>query len=88
MATRRIIDADEEQRLRALIAEATSLADMPVTAQPDPAQRQKTARALDAWLRDRRETTRVLVTRRDYQIRMGLAERRSATAVEAVAEET
>lgn len=41
--------------------------------------RQKVARELEAWLRDWRETARVLVTRRDYQIRLGLAERRASS---------
>jgi hypothetical protein len=45
---------------------------------PHPNLREQTARALDAWLRDWRETARVLVTRRDYQIRLGLAERRAS----------
>ncbi len=84
LGARQIIDASEETRLRGLIADATSLAEMPTPAEPDPTQRQVTARALDAWLRDWRETARVLVTRRDYQIRLGLAERRapSGTASE------
>jgi hypothetical protein len=34
-------------------------------------------RMLDAWLRDWRESARVLIQRRDHQIRMGLAERRT-----------
>lgn len=79
LAARRIIDANEEQRLRALIAEATRLADAPVMVEPDPGVRQKLARELEAWLRDWRETARVLVTRRDYQIRLGLVERRSSS---------
>ena len=78
LATRRILDQDEEQRLRKLIADATSLPDRPLAHEPDPETRQETARKLYAWLRDWRETARVLITRRDYQIRMGLAERRAA----------
>jgi hypothetical protein len=78
LVARRIVDAAEEASLRELIAEATKLADMPAPVQPDPNARHQTARALDAWLRDWRETARVLVTRRDYQIRLGLAERRSS----------
>ena len=66
----------EEARLRGLIAEATSLADMPAPLEPDPSDLDKKASALQGWLRDWRETARVLVTRRDYQIRLGLAERR------------
>jgi hypothetical protein len=80
LAARRIVDQGEEARLRALITEATSLAHKPVVAEPDPSLRQKLAKQLDAWLRDWRETARVLVTRRDYQIRLGLAERRAAKA--------
>jgi hypothetical protein len=77
---RRVLDASEEQRLRKLIAEAKRLA-APLPAPPpiDPARRQVAARELDAFLRDWRETARVLVTRRDYQIQLGLAERRSRT---------
>jgi hypothetical protein len=51
LATRRIVDADEERRLRALIADATSLAELPVIAELDPTKRQQTARKLDAWCR-------------------------------------
>jgi len=86
LAARRIIDANEEQRLRGLIAEATRLADAPAAIEPDPSLRQKLARELEAWLRDWRETARVLITRRDYQIRLGLVERRRAPAGTAVAE--
>jgi hypothetical protein len=82
LATRRIVDDREEARLRALIEDATSLADLPTLAEPDPSQRQSAARALDDWLRDWRGTARVLITRRDHQIRLGLAERRSAKATE------
>jgi hypothetical protein len=87
LAARRIVDKDEEQRLRKLIADATSLADLPVMAEPDPAVRQQTAKKLDAWLRDWRESARVLITRRDYQIRLGLAERRAAKTESPVIEE-
>jgi hypothetical protein len=80
LAARRIVDAAEEQRLRGLIAEATKLADAPTVKEPDPSVRQQTATKLDAWLRDWRETARVLIKRRDHQIRLGLAERRSAKA--------
>jgi hypothetical protein len=88
LATRRIVDADEERRLRALIADATSLAELPVIAEPDPTKRQQTARKLDAWLRDWRETARVLITRRDHQIRLGLAERRAPKAEAAASTES
>jgi hypothetical protein len=77
LAQRRIVDVHEEQRLRALIDDAIRIAELPLAAEPDPSQRQQTLRELDAWLRDWRETARTLVTRRDYQIRLGLAERRS-----------
>src|SRR5690606_16775402 len=74
LATRRIVDEAEEARLRGLIEEATRLADMPpLPPEPDPSQRQQTARALEAWLNDWRSTARVLITRRDHQIRLGLA---------------
>jgi hypothetical protein len=42
------VDADEERRLRTLIADATSLAELPVIAEPDPTKRQQTAQKLDA----------------------------------------
>jgi hypothetical protein len=76
---RRVINAAEEQRLRTLIADAKRLADATAPPPPlvDPGRRQLVARELQAFLRDWRETARVLVTRRDYQIQLGLAERRS-----------
>lgn len=83
LAKRRIVDVDEERRLRALIVEATSLPDMPTMNEPDSRVRQEPFRKLDVWLRDWRETARVLVTRRDYQIRLGLAERRAGAATDA-----
>ncbi len=80
LSARRIIEEAEDTRLRGLLAEAARLADAPVAIAPAPAVRQKIARELDAWLRDWRETARVLVTRRDYQIQLGLAERRASSA--------
>jgi hypothetical protein len=82
LAARRIIDGQEEQRLRGLIGEATRLAHAPSAPAADPTRRQRVARELELWLRDWRETGRVLVTRRDHQIRLGLAERRSPSAPE------
>jgi hypothetical protein len=78
LAVRRIVTSAEELRLRTLLGEATSLPDLPRSTQPDSSQRQHTARELDAWLRDWRATARVLVTRRDDLIRLGLAERRTS----------
>lgn len=78
LATRRIVDQAEDTRLRALLDQATSLADLPELNEPDPSQRKLAARALDAWLRDWRGTARVLITRRDHLIRLGLAERRKS----------
>jgi hypothetical protein len=78
LAKRRILTREDDQRLRALIEEATRLADLPVANEPDRGKRQQTARELEAWLKDWRETARVLVTRRDHQIRLGLAERRTS----------
>jgi hypothetical protein len=77
LATRKILSESEEKRLRGLIAQATELAPVPQPAPINPERRQLVAQELAAWLRDWRETARVLVTRRDYQIRLGLAERRS-----------
>jgi hypothetical protein len=82
LAARKIVDATEEQRLRALIDQATSIADMPAPVE-DPNVRQQRAAELDAWLSDWRESARVLVTRRDHQIRLGLAERRASKAGDA-----
>lgn len=78
LVRRRILDANEEQRLRGLVATAIRLAPSPQPSAPiDPGRRQTLALELRAWLRDWRETARVLVTRRDYQIQLGLASRRA-----------
>lgn len=81
LATRRVVDAAEEARLRGLIAEATRLADPRVFSESEPSSRQRAARALEAWLADWRSTARALITRRDHQIRLGLAERRAPKEV-------
>jgi hypothetical protein len=78
LSTRRIIDEEEVARLRRLIELAISLADVPMQTEVDPSARQQTAQKLDGWLRDWRTSARVLITRRDHQIRLGLVERRTA----------
>jgi hypothetical protein len=76
---RRILSEAEIARLRELIDQAKRLADAaPPPRIPDPSRRQLVARQLRAFLNDWRETARVLVTRREYQIQLGLAERRRA----------
>jgi hypothetical protein len=52
----------------------------PVEAGPD--ERQQAARRLHDWLADWRETARVVVTRGDYLIRLGLINRRTSKTVE------
>jgi hypothetical protein len=83
LAQRRIIDTDSEAHLRGLIAQATELA-AALEEQPKPApdERQTSARALDAWLKEWRESARALITRRDYQIMLGLAQRRAGAGAE------
>ena len=90
LAERQILDAATEAHLRTLIKTATTLASAPSTAQladaASPEARLLTAASLEAWLSDWRETARVLITRRDYHISLGLAQRRAPAGGRAVDE--
>lgn len=75
---RRILTPDIEAHLRNLIQTARALAPEPV--EPDLTAEtayQTATEQLHAWLTDWRETARAVVTRRDYLISLGLAERRA-----------
>jgi hypothetical protein len=77
LAERRLLDATQEAELRQLIETAKSGAqpnELRVI-EPDPA-RDEQARAFVTWLREWREVARVAIKRRDYQISLGLAQRR------------
>jgi hypothetical protein len=72
--------AAERKRLRDLIAVAKSAPALPaVPADPDEA-RLPDLLALYRWYRDWSETARAVITRRDWLIRLGLANRRSSKA--------
>jgi hypothetical protein len=88
LAKRRIVDAKTGAHLRSLIASATTLAPAGKDIAQVPEDRQVLVLRLEAWLNDWRETARVLVTRRDYRIALGLAQRRVGGRDEVVEEET
>ena len=78
LATRKIVDAEREARLRSLIQTARLGArpdEVIPAAEMDPA-RQKVAQSFIDWLNEWREVARVAVGRRDYKISLGLAQRR------------
>jgi hypothetical protein len=78
LATRKILDADREARLRALVQVARLGArqeEVTPVAEVDPG-RPKVAQAFIDWLNEWREVARVAVARRDYKISLGLAQRR------------
>ena len=86
LETRKVAGAELEAHLAALIETATTAA--PIAPDPvdeGPSERQQAARRLHAWLADWRETARVVITRGDYLIRLGLVNRR--TGRETTAEE-
>ncbi len=78
LEARNIITPEKEQHLRALIELAQQLAPEPVVVDmtDQEIRMQKAAGALKAWLDDWRETAAAGITRRDYQILLGLAKRR------------
>jgi hypothetical protein len=81
LATRGIVTAVIEAQLREKIAAVRRGARpeevvSPAEADPD---RQQAARAYIAWCHEWREVARACITRRDYQISLGLAQRRGAT---------
>lgn len=81
LATRKIVDAAKEGEMRRHI-EAAKLGARPeeiiVPAEIDP-RRREVAAAYIQWLNEWREVARVSVSRRDYRISLGLAQRREAS---------
>jgi hypothetical protein len=78
LATRKIIDAQREAELRALIETAQRGArpeELSAAQEADPRKQQAAAEYI-AWLREWREVARAAITRRDYRIALGLAQRR------------
>ena len=78
LAIRRIVDPEREAELRALIETARRGARPEEATLPlaiDPA-RQSAAQAYVNWLHEWREVARAAIARRDYQISLGLAQRR------------
>jgi hypothetical protein len=79
LAKRKILDAETEKRLRALIEDATRLAPAPIalpSIEDSPEYRAATT-GLHAWLTDWRGQGRNIIRRRDYLIQLGLSERRT-----------
>lgn len=82
---RRGIDANERARLRALVARAEGYVATEDGADARSARKEREARTLQAlkdlrvWYEDWAEMARVLVTRRDHLIRLGLAKRKAST---------
>lgn len=71
---KRGITQDERQRMRSLLNIAQGLSTTTNTADT----RLDDLRALRAWFDDWSETARIVVTRRDYLIRLGLAKRKKS----------
>jgi hypothetical protein len=81
LATRKIVDAAKEAELRALIETARLGARPDEVIEPpemDP-RRHDVAESYINWLNEWREVARVAVSRRDYRISLGLAQRRQAS---------
>jgi hypothetical protein len=84
LETRKVAGVELEAHLAALVETAMTAA--PIASEPPvggPDEYQQAARRLHAWLADWRETARVVVTRGDYQIRLGLINRRVRSASDA-----
>jgi len=80
LAIRKIVDATKEVELRQLI-EAARLGARPeevVEAPEMNPRRQEVAEAYIRWLNEWREVARISISRRDYRISLGLAQRRQA----------
>ncbi len=81
LATRKIVDPAKEAELRALIETARLGARPDEVIEPpemDP-RRRDVAESYINWLNEWREVARVAVSRRDYRISLGLAQRRQAS---------
>jgi len=78
LATRKVLDAEKEARLRSLL-EVVRGGARPSEVVPAPEsdpRREAVAEALVAWLHEWREVARLAITRRDHLISLGLASRR------------
>lgn len=80
LATRKVLDAKREAELRALIATARLGArpEEVVPAAAVDARRQQLAKSYIDWLHEWREVARSSIVRRDYQITLGIAQRRQS----------
>jgi hypothetical protein len=78
LATRKILEPAREAELRALIEIVSAGARSEEVVQPTGVnpRRAEVARAYIDWLDEWREVARVAISRRDYQISLGLAQRR------------
>lgn len=85
LADRNIITKESERHLRHLIANATGIAPTVGDDGLDAWRktRQEVALKLKVWLEDWRGMARAIFTRRDDQIRLGLARRRSPSSTDA-----
>jgi hypothetical protein len=83
------ITAEERERLRALVEaaqRAVAVSDEE-TGSNDAGEREQGLLALRSWYLDWSDTARSVITRRDYLIRLGLAQRKKAAKKSAPAEE-
>jgi hypothetical protein len=74
---RRILTPEHERRLRALIAQAMQLSELPSVDVAREREVQSAAHRFKAWLDDWRATAAATISRRDHLISLGLAARRS-----------
>jgi len=70
-------DEAELTRLAGLVKTAQANGAVPFNAEEEAAKRQASLVALHAWYSDWAETARMVITRRDHLISLGLARRRS-----------
>ncbi len=88
---RRGIDANERARLRALVARAEDYIGLDQGGESKAARQERDAKNtqalkdLRAWYEDWAEMARVLITRRDHLIRLGLAKRKMKSAAKPAA---
>ena len=80
LATRKIVDAAREADLRALIETARRGAqpDEVILAPEIDLRRREIAETYINWLNEWREVARVAISRRDFRIALGLAQRRQS----------
>jgi hypothetical protein len=76
---RRALTPEIEQRLRALLAQAMQLTELPAVDVAREREVQSAAQRFKAWLEDWRATAAATIARRDHLISLGLATRRSSS---------